>query len=94
VWRKSQYKKDDRDEEWNLSLLYSECHKKIHNGDAWDLDKRLKAEADTRKPPEQRSKTKSKRNKIVYAGGMKKYDKEFARSKRIADIEYFKKHHD
>ena len=25
---------------------------------------------------------------------MKKYDKEFARSKRIADIEYFKKHHD
>lgn len=94
VWRKSQYKKDDRDEEWNLSLLYSECHKKIHNGDAWELDKRLKAEADIRKPPEERSKKKAHRKKIMYTGNMHKYDKQVARDMRVADIEYFKETHD
>lgn len=92
-WR-SVYKKDDRDEARNLSLLYWPHHKNIHNGDDHDLDKRLKAEADIRKPPEQRSNTKSKRNKIVYVGSMKKYDKKFARQKRMADIDYFKKNHD
>lgn len=91
IYWKSQYKKSDRNESRNLSFLYWQHHLAIHNGQAHELDERLKREADERKPIDERSKKKIHRNKIIYWAGMKKYDKKLAKKQRESEIEYFKK---
>jgi len=60
-YQKGEYNKSDRDEVWNLFILCADeikdCHKfgkdAIHNGNTL-LNKRIKEEADRRKPPEER----------------------------------------
>lgn len=93
IYWKSQYRKSDRNELRNLSLLNAECHKNIHNGKSRELDKKLKSEADKRKPPELRSKTKLKTKPIFWCN-LNKYDKKIAQNIRLAWVEYFKKWHD
>ena len=56
IYWKSQYRYDDRDEAWNWACLCRECHRSIHNWNR-ELDQKLKAQADLRKPKEMRSKT-------------------------------------
>lgn len=94
IYWKSQYRKNDRNDLWNLSLLYWPCHKKIHNGQNSELDKRLKQEADERKPVEERSTKKVCRKPAVYWWNLHKYDKKIAQEIRLAWIDYFKKWHD
>lgn len=55
IYFRSQYRKADRDEAWNLAALCHECHASIHDHGNTQLDQRLKGEADTRKPKSQRS---------------------------------------
>lgn len=94
IYWKSQYRRNDRNDLWNLSLLYWPCHKKIHNGQNSELDKRLKQEADERKPVEERSTKKVFRKPAVYWWNLHKYDKKIAQEIRLAWIEYFKKEHE
>lgn len=58
-WR-SQYRKSDRDDPWNLATLCVKCHYSIHSEANIKLDKYLKLSADNRKPASLRSTTKHK----------------------------------
>lgn len=58
-WR-SQYRKSDRDDVWNLANLCVACHYSIHSQANIKLDTYLKRSADIRKPTNQRSSTISK----------------------------------
>lgn len=85
---RSQYKMDDRDDPWNLSLLCGEeCHKNgsgaVHGGNSV-LDKYLKAKADKAKPEAERSFQKMPKDMRA-----KKIRKDQYRSK----VESFKKKH-
>ena len=91
IYRKSQYKYDDRNEEWNGACLCHKCHMTIHNGNIW-LDKRLKAEADIRKPEHLRSKVLLKN--LTPKKKVSSYEKDKAKEYKKQQIEHFKKTHD
>lgn len=52
-WR-SQYRRSDRDERWNIAALCRNCHRSIHSGGNTTLDKNLKLIATGRKQKEHR----------------------------------------
>lgn len=53
-WR-SQYRKQDRDDLWNLAYICKQCHFEIHNGTDRRIDSYFKRCADKRKPTNERS---------------------------------------
>lgn len=55
VYWKSQYKGTDRNEHWNLAAICQKCHYSIHSQANTNLDAYLKAQADIRKSPEDRT---------------------------------------
>lgn len=60
----SQYKRDDRDQDRNVAMLCPKCHRDniiwVHGGNS-SLDRRLKREADIRKPLDKRSQVSVKK---------------------------------
>lgn len=57
VYWRSQYKRSDRDEAWNLSYICHRCHYAIHSGGDVGLDRELKAIADQRRPDQETDRT-------------------------------------
>ena len=101
---RSQYKMDDRDESWNLSLLCAVCHRDNQHWVHWKnkkLRKELQRRSDERKPPEERSITPisrrhevvQKRLKLRKTEEQKQSDRIFARNRRQNQIEIFKSRH-
>lgn len=85
IYRRSEYRKKDRDQERNLALLYWPCHKSIHNWN-FNLDKVLKQEADERKPKKERTEDKVKR-------WSDDKTKALAKQQREKALDYYKKTH-
>lgn len=79
-WR-SQYRKCDRDEAWNLAYLHRECHYAIHSNGDRALDTFLKRSADIRKPKNSRSTEITKEFAYAKAKRKKEYKKKIDRYK-------------
>ena len=90
IYWKSQYRYDDRDEEWNWACLCRECHQSIHNWNR-ELDAKLKSQADLRKPKEYRSKT-ILRN-VTKTSRVSDKEKQLAKEYKQKSLEYFKSTH-
>lgn len=101
---RSQYRMDDRDEPWNLSLLCAVCHRDNQHWVHWKnkkLRKELQRRSDERKPPEERSTIPiSRKNEVVQkklklrkTEEQKEKDRIFAKNRRQSQIEIFKVHH-
>ncbi len=97
IYFKSQYKKDDRDEAWNLAWLCSKHHKDnvvwVH-GSNTELREALVAQADRIKPPYERSLEvikKERKEEVVLTDHelkmlqrAKQRDKEYRRQRAVA----------
>ena len=90
IYWKSQYRYDDRDDEWNWACLCKDCHHSIHNGNR-ELDQKLKGMADLRKPKEERSKVLLKH--ITRKQRTTEREKELAKQYKHKKLEYFKETH-
>lgn len=93
---KSQYNGDDRDDSRNLFLLCVDCHRWdnwVHN---WNkhLDRMLKRIADQRKPPEERSEKKVKRQKYFRTEREKERARKISRENRKNQITRFQEQHE
>lgn len=87
IYFRSQYKYNDRDRSRNLALLCVTHHRDNQYGVHWcnkDLDRRLKAEADERKAPGERSKVKAILPKQKMPQAPKPTEEQKARNKEFA----------
>ena len=100
VYFRSQYKYNDRDNPRNLALLCVMHHRDNNVGVHWcnkDLDVRLKAKADMRKPKSERSTKKVKLPKVKMLSApplteeQKKRNREYARKRHQDQIANYKK---
>lgn len=85
IYRRSQYRWKDRDEERNLALMYWPHHKSIHNWN-FKLDAELKEQADKRKPVQNRA------NEFVKRWADEK-TKLLAKQQRDKALDFYKKTH-